>query len=184
SVAEQVTRVVFDLAQPADFHVGKVGAKLQVSFGETAKIAAVDSVAAGFSRPEPAPVPAEAGTHTEAPKPAPSVDAVPVVADNAATWKMPEKPADKPATKPAAKPVATARITAQAAQTPPAPAPRRKGRNLNAPQTAAPAAAAAPAGEDVFNNPEQLVVGSTPQPVTPVVSGALSGRTLSATEKV
>src|SRR5205085_4412319 len=74
SAPDPVTRVVFDLAQPADFHVVKVGDKLQVSFGET-------SVAAGFSRPEPAP--AEALVHTEAPKPAPSVDAVPVVAENA-----------------------------------------------------------------------------------------------------
>src|SRR6185437_11106218 len=40
-----VTRVVFDLAQPADFHVAKVGDKLQVSFGETAKAAAMDAPA-------------------------------------------------------------------------------------------------------------------------------------------
>src|SRR5207248_8527268 len=31
---DPVTRVVFDLAQPTDFHVTKVGDKLQVSFGE------------------------------------------------------------------------------------------------------------------------------------------------------
>jgi type IV pilus assembly protein PilQ len=165
---DPVTRVVFDLSQAADFHVAKVADRLQVSFGETAKAAAVDapSVAAA-SRPAPV---AETVAHTEAP--APSVEAVPIVAENA-TWKMPEKPVEK------AKPVATARINAQAAQTPPAPAPRKRGRDMNVQP--------APPAEDVFNSAgtdQQPVVGSTPQPVSAVVGGSLSGRTLSAGEKV
>jgi type IV pilus assembly protein PilQ len=175
-----VTRVVFDLAQPAEYHVVKVGDKLQVSFGQT--------VATGLSPSQAAPAQAEASAHTEpphtepaAPKPAPSVEAVPVVAENAATWKMPEKTAEKPPEKP----VATARISAQTAQTPPAPAPRKKGRNLNAqPPTAQPAASSA-TNEDVFNTPaDQPTLTSTPQPVTPTVGGTLTGRTLTAGEKV
>src|SRR5207247_2015812 len=83
SEPDPVTRVGFDLAHAADYHVVKVGDRLQVSFGEAAKIAALDapSVAAGFSRPTPS-APAEAGAYTE-PKPAPTVEAVPIVAENA-----------------------------------------------------------------------------------------------------
>lgn len=179
SSPDPITRVVLDLDQPAEYHIVKVGDRLQVSFGEAAKIAAVDapSVAAGFSRPAPA----EAGAHTEAAPteaPAPTVAQVPTIAENAPTWKMPAPAAEKSA------PVATARINAQAAQTPPAPAPRRTGRNLNAQPSAVPA----PAPEDVFNaaaNDQGLpVIGSTPLPATPALGGSLSGRTLSATEKV
>jgi type IV pilus assembly protein PilQ len=165
SAPEPVTRVVFDLAQAADYHVAKVGDRLQVSFGETARIAAVDAPAlTAATTTKPAPV--ENVAHTEAPKPAPTVEAVPVVAENATTWKVPEKP----------KPVATSRITAQSAQTPPAPAPRKKGKNLNVQASQAPA-------EDVFTN-DQPVIGSTAAPAAPAVTGSLSGRTLNAGEKV
>jgi type IV pilus secretin PilQ/predicted competence protein len=167
SAPDPVTRVVFDLAQAADYHVVKVGDRLQVSFGEAAKIAAVDAPALTEpARAAPAPI--------ETPKPAPTVEAVPIVAENA-TWKMPERPAEKSA------PVATARINAQAAQTPPAPAPKKKGKKLEV-QPAGSAAAPA-TNENVFT--DQPVVGSTAQPsATPVVGGQLSGRTLSASEKV
>ena len=188
---DPVTRVVFDLAKATDYHIVKVGDRLQVSFGEVAKIAAVDapSVAApasGAGRPAAAaPTPSAAPlieTHADKPAPAPSIETVPVVAENAVTWKM---PADQPAEKPAEKPVATARINAQAAQMPPAPAPKKKGKNLNAQPSTAPAPAP---GEDVFNNAADQstpVVSSTPQPATtPALGGGLGGRTLSATEKV
>src|SRR5206468_2104910 len=87
--------------------------------------------------------------------------------------------------------VATARINAQTAASPPPPAPKKKGKNLNAqpaPVPATPVApnAAAPANEDVFNpDQSQPVIGSSPQPTqTPTLGGALSGRSLSAGEKV
>src|SRR4029077_10214035 len=97
------------------------------------------------AKPAPAPI--------ETPKPAPTVEAVPIVVENA-TWKMPEKPAEKSA------PVATARINAQASQTPPASAPEKKAKKLEvqpAGSTTAPAT-----NENVFT--DQPVVGSTAQP--------------------
>jgi type IV pilus assembly protein PilQ len=167
SSPDPVTRVVLDLEQAADYHIVKVGNRLQVSFGEAAKIAAVDA-------------PNVAAAHTEAPArieaPAPTVEAVPIVAENAPTWKMPANEPEKP--------VATSRINAQTTYTPPAPAPKKTGKNLNA----QPATAPAPASEDVFNaaanDQSQPIVGSSPQPTTPTLGGSLSGRTLSAGEKV
>ncbi|MEK6371643.1 MAG: type IV pilus secretin PilQ [Acidobacteriota bacterium] len=171
SSPDPITRVVLDLDQPADYHIVKVGDRLQVSFGEAAKIAAVDAPKL-IETPPAAAHPIAAATPADVPA------QVPTIAENAPTWKMPAPAAEKSA------PVATARINAQAAQTPPAPAPRRTGRNLNAQPSAAPA----PAPEDVFNaaaNDQGLpVIGSTPLPVTPALGGSLSGRTLSATEKV
>jgi type IV pilus secretin PilQ/predicted competence protein len=183
SSPDPVTRVVLDLDQAADYHIVKVGDRLQVSFGEAAKIAAVDApklVETPASAPPPVaevvaptPEPVKIAAATPADVPA----QVPTIAENAPTWKMPAPVAEKHA------PVATARINAQTTQTPPAPAPR-KGRNLNA----QPAPAPAPANEDVFNaaanDQSQPVVGSSPQPTTPALGGSLSGRTLSAGEKV
>jgi len=179
---DPVTRVVLDLDAPADYHIAKVGDRLQVSFGEVAKIAAIDaptasvdaptasasaSGAAGFSPP------ADGGLKAAAPPaPADVPSQVPVIAETA-TWKIPEKTAEKP--------VATARINAQSVQTPPAPTPRRS-RNLSNPQPTG-IVPAAPA-EDVFNDQGQPVIGSTPQPASPALGGSLSGRTLSAGEKV
>ena len=176
---DPVTRVVLDLDAPADYHIVKVGDRLQVSFGEAAKIAAVDApqLAAAAAPEPPKAEPKPEPVKIAAAPPAPSVEAVPVIAPDAATWKMPEKAAEKP--------VATARINAQYTQPPPTPAPRR-GRNLSAAPapSAAAAAAVTPTAEDVFNDQGQPIVGSTPQPVTPALGGSLSGRTLSAGEKV
>jgi type IV pilus secretin PilQ/predicted competence protein len=176
---DPVTRVVLDLDAPADYHIAKVGGRLQVSFGEVAKIAAVD--APKLTGKVEAPKVIEAPKVVEEPKPAPVKIAaaapadvpsqVPVIAENAATWKMPEPAPEKKAV--------TARINSPQYQTPPAPAPRRRGRDLNPQPTASPLA---PAPEDVFN--EQPIVGTGPQPVTPALGGTISGRTLSAGEKV
>ena len=173
SSPDPVTRVVLDLDQPADYHIVKVANRLEISFGEAAKIAAVDAprLTEAVQPPpaEAAPAPkVESATKAAVPADVPSQ--VPTIAENAPTWKVPEKAA----------PVATARINAQAPYSPP-PTPRKKGKNLSNPQPAAVTAA----GEDVFTNTaDQPVIGSTPQPATPALGGALSGRTLSAGEKV
>jgi type IV pilus assembly protein PilQ len=183
SSPDPVTRVVLDLEQAAEYHIVKVGDRLQVSFGEAAKIAAVDAPKL-VETPQAVPPPAVVETVAQKPEPVKIAAAtpadvpaqVPTIAENAPTWKMPEKTAEKSA------PVATSRINAQTTYTPPAPAPKKTGRNLNVqPSTA-------PAPEDVFNaaaNDQSLpIVGSSPPPVAPTLGGSLSGRTLSAGEKV
>src|SRR5262245_11550240 len=78
SSPDPVTRVVFDLAQPADYHIAKVGDRLQVSFGEAAKIAAVDAPKLEPLTPPLSPPSGERVAEGQVRSaPAPSVEAVP-----------------------------------------------------------------------------------------------------------
>ena len=129
-----VIRVVMDLDSRTSYDVARQGESLVVTFGGAAAPAAPQVIAQ--ATPPPAPK-----IETPAPKfetPAPTPAQVPVIAENAPTWKMPER----------ASKGAKAVITAPA-QSAPAPTTKRTTRNLTAPATGSGAAASANPGATV-----------------------------------
>lgn len=175
SSPEPVTRVVLDLSDSTAYHVVKSGDGLRVSFG--ALTAATESSATvAVSAPA---VESRAAETPAAPAPVKTaaVDVpsqVPAIAENATTWKMPES----------STPHARSVINAQSAQPAPVPA-TRKPRSTGSAVKPATSAATVPAtanNEDVFTDAQ----GTQPLPSgnPPALTGSLSGRTLTAGEKV
>ncbi|HVR37719.1 MAG TPA: type IV pilus secretin PilQ [Thermoanaerobaculia bacterium] len=121
---DPVTRVVIDLGAKSEYTVTPEGDHVRISFGAASTVA---SAPREYAKPipiieEPAPAPVTAPAPAPAPLetvrvavPTDLPSQVPVIAENAPTWKVPE-PASKGAKKV---------INAQADQNPPAPAPRR-----------------------------------------------------------
>lgn len=148
---EPVTRVVVELNGKPSYDVRNAGGQLTIAFGG----AHVESpaIAAALPAAKPAPVPAVVE------KPADLTEKIPVVAENAPTWKMPATPASEGA---------RAVIRSGAAQT--------------APETARPPRTTTPvANEDVFNE-------AAPSPATgQQLSGGVNpqaSRTLSGSSRV
>lgn len=162
-----VIRVVLDLDSKTTYDVARQGESLVVTFGGAPAPAMPQQVVAQVhNTPAPEPV------HVAPPAPAPAdVRAqVPVVAENAPTWKMPEN-ASK-----GAKSVITAGQSA--------PAPTKKtttsSRTLS---TNSPSGTPASPGEDVFNEP-QSASGGRESVLTNGNITAPGGRTLSAAGRV
>lgn len=174
SSPEPVTRVVLDLSDSTAYHVAKSGDGLRVSFGAlsaAAESAATVSVSAPVveSRAVEPPV-------TSRPAKTAAVDVpsqVPAIAENATSWKMPET----------STPHARSVINAQSAQPAPVPATRkpRSASSTRAPMSSGVVPATAN-NEDVFTDAQ----GTQPLPSgnPPALTGSLSGRTLTAGEKV
>ncbi|HEY4639983.1 MAG TPA: type IV pilus secretin PilQ [Thermoanaerobaculia bacterium] len=174
-----VIRVVLDLDSKATYDVARQGESLVVTFGGAPAPAAPQQVIAVNNPPAP-----------PAPKPATvkitNADLraqVPVIAENAPTWKMPES----------ASKGAKSVISAPAGQTAPATTPpKRTTRTLSVPTTATGAAAtanpnaAAGTAEDVFNEQNTTTTASGGREAVLTngnITGA-GGRTLSAAGRV
>jgi len=164
-----VIRVVMDLDSKTSYDVARQGESLVVTFGGAAAPAA-PQVIAQATPPPPAP-------KIETPAPTPAQ--VPVIAENAPTWKMPER-ASK-----GAKSVITA-----PAQSAPAPTTKRTTRNLTAPASGSGAAASANpgatvgTGEDVFNDQQTTPSGGREAVLNSSAITTAGGRTLSAGGRV
>src|SRR4051812_9905183 len=165
-----VIRVVMDLDSKSSYDVARQGESLVVTFGGAAAPAAPQVIAQATPPPPPAP-------KIETPAPTPAQ--VPVIADNAPTWKMPER----------ASKGAKAVITAPA-QSAPAPTTKRTTRNLTAPATGSGAATSANPGatvgtaEDVFNDQQTTPGGSREAVLNSAAITTAGGRTLSAAGRV
>ncbi len=153
-----VTRVVVDLAEATNYNIVKSGDRIRVMFGEAAKAATSAPPEMKVAEtPKPVAEPAKS-TSTDV------VSQVPAIADNAATWKMPQE----------ASKGATAVIHAQD-QAPPPPAPRTRRTT----PTTTPAQPT-PTTENVFGEAQ-------PTPTPAVAGGPIApggSRTLSPGEKV
>lgn len=166
--SSDVIRVVMDLDSKSTYDVARQGDSLVVTFGGAPAPAAPPQVVAQAT-PPPAP-------KIETPAPAPAQ--VPVVAENAPTWKMPER-ASK-----GAKSVITAGQSAPAPTTT-----KRTTRNLTATNPGATAGTSANPGatvgsaEDVFNEQQTTPSGGR-EAVLNAGSITAGGRTLSAGGRV
>jgi len=164
----EVIRVVLDLDSKTTYDVARQGESLVVTFGG-APAPAAPLVAHVDSTPAPAPPPAPVKS---APATA-SVDVraqVPVIADNAPTWKMPEQ----------ASKGAKSVITAPAGQSAP------NTRKTQSRTLSNPPAGTTPAGsaEDVFNEGQTTASGGREAVLTNGNITAPGGRTLSAAGRV
>jgi type IV pilus assembly protein PilQ len=169
-----VIRVVLDLDSKTTYDVARQGESLVVTFGG-APAPAMPLVAHVDTTPAPAPAPVKSAPVKSAPvKSAPATASadvraqVPVIADNAPTWKMPEQ----------ASKGAKSVITAAAGQTAPN---KTQSRTLSNPP-----AGTTPAGstEDVFNEGQTTPSGGREAVLN---SGSIitpGGRTLSAAGRV
>jgi type IV pilus assembly protein PilQ len=164
---DPVTRVVIDLASKSDYNVSADGAQLRVTFG-----------AGAFAAKAQPPVitPAATVIVTETPAKPDPVGAgdipsqIPTVADNAATWKMPES----------ASKGAKAVITSAADQSaPPTPRPRPPATATPAPSTNITAPAM---GENVFTEPTAADQSSGRS--GQMLTGTMPSRTLSPGQRV
>jgi len=170
SAPDPVTRVVLDLDASLDFKVTNVADNLVVSFGGPSapapeqvaelKPEVKPEIKPEVKKEEPKPEPKKAEVVVPQPAPVKAADItekVPVIAEKAPEWKMPEKHA-------------TAVINAPAAQQPPATSRTRTGARTTTTTTS----------EDVFTNDQQ------PQPAptnmgTVLPNATQVARTLSAT---
>jgi len=166
-----VIRVVLDLDSKTTYDVARQGESLVVTFGGAPAPAAPQVIAQATPAPQPMP--------KAAPPQAPhaSVDVreqVTVVADNAPTWKMPER----------ASKGAKSVITAPAGQSAPTTTTKRTTRTLTAPLPGNTGAAVATTPvEDVFNDQQTTASGGREAVLTNGnITGA--GRTLSAAGRV
>jgi len=160
-----VIRVVMDLDSKTTYDVARQGESLVVTFGGAP--APAMPLVAHVDIP-PAPAPAKPAPVKSAPATA-SVDVraqVPVVADNAPTWKMPEQ----------ASKGAKSVITAAAGQSAPN---KTQSRTLSTPP-----AGATPAAEDVFNEGRTTPSGGREAVLTNGNIAGPGGRTLSAAGRV
>jgi type IV pilus assembly protein PilQ len=168
-----VTRVVIDLAGNSPYHVTKSGDRLHITFSDVA-----------IAEPQVKPVAVKAAVVAPpppAPKPAASIEQIPVVAESAPAWKMPES-------KPEPKPARPARsvINAPAAQTPPS-ITKKSGKGTITITPSNPA----PAPENVFNA-DQPVLGMNQAPAGTqsmmgsgvAATASQGGRTITSGEKV
>ncbi len=177
SSPEAVTRVVLDLNDSAPYQVAKSGDRLKISFGssptrtETVASAAATSITqerAVITKASPVAVASsERATVLDVPS------QVPAMAENASTWKMPAASTRR----------TRSVINAQTAQTAPAPRSRR-GTSAATRNTLAPVVPATVASEDVFNETQTAGQATPPGGTNTTLSGSLSGRTLTAGEKV
>jgi len=170
SAPDPVTRVVLDLDSSLDFKVTNAADNLVVSFGGPSapapeqvaelKPEVKPEIKPEVKKEEPKPEPKKAEVVVPQPAPVKAADItekVPVIAEKAPEWKMPEKHA-------------TAVINAPAAQQPPATSRTRTGARATTTTTS----------EDVFTNDQQ------PQPAptnmgTVLPNATQVARTLSAT---
>lgn len=174
--SSDVIRVVVDLNGKTTYDVARNGENLVVTFGGAQ---APPSMMAKSVVPEKAAVPEPVAATVKNDSAADVRTQVPVIAENAPTWKMPER-ASK-----GAKSVITAPATQSAPDTT-TPATKKKGKNLTPTSATSPASAAAGTGsEDVFG--EQTTSSSGGRETT-LGAGAMStgggGRTLSAAGRV
>ena len=177
---DAVTRVVLDLTDSASYHVAKNGDRLRISFGSSpATIEPAPSVSASTMTvtQEPSVAAPKSEPARTAARDVPSQ--IPAIAENASAWKMPE-----PSTR-----HARSVINAQTMQTAPAPVTRKRrgGTGTSAATratTSSPVVPATAVNEDVFNETQTIGQATTPGGSTPALSGSLSGRTLTAGEKV
>src|SRR6185369_2371254 len=165
-----VIRVVLDLDSKTTYDVARQGESLVVTFGGAPAPAMPQQVAVAHDTPAPEPVHvAPAAVAPGTPAPADIRTQVPVVADNAPTWKMPEN-ASK-----GAKSVITA------GQSAPAPKKTTSSRTLS---TNSPGGTPAGQAEDVFNEPQTTASGGREAVLTNGNITAPGGRTLSAAGRV
>lgn len=162
-----VIRVVMDLDSKSSYDVARQGESLVVTFGGAAAPAAPPQVIAQATPPPP-PAP-----KIETPAPTPAQ--VPVIAETAPTWKMPER----------ASKGAKAVITAPAQSAPAPTTTKRTTRNLTAPASGGTATSASPGAtvgtaEDVFNDQQTTPGGSRAAVLNSDAITTAGGRTLSA----
>ncbi|HEV7920596.1 MAG TPA: type IV pilus secretin PilQ [Thermoanaerobaculia bacterium] len=167
---EPVTRVVLDLGSKADYRLVDEGDHVTVVFGDapaTFAAAPVVERQAPVQKtiappPPPAPATAAASTMTVTERPAHKTDipaSVPTVAENAATWRMPET----------ASKGARSKINAPADQAPPATSRRQRTTTstpVPAPSNANP--------ENVFTEPQDLSGPQIQNATTPQGTRTLS----------
>jgi type IV pilus assembly protein PilQ len=178
-----VIRVVLDLDSKTTYDVARQGESLVVTFGGAPAPAAPQPVIAVNNPPAPKP----AAPKPPAPEPVKITNAdlrsqVPVVADNAPTWKMPES----------ASKGAKSVITAPAGQTAPTTT-KRTTRTLSTTNTTGATSAvgnpnaAVGASEDVFNDQNTTTNPTTGSREAVLTNGNITGaggRTLSAAGRV
>jgi type IV pilus assembly protein PilQ len=168
-----VIRVVLDLNAKTTYDVARQGESLVVTFGG-APAPAMPLVAHVDNPPAPAPVVKQPAPATAA---ADVRTQVPVIAENAPTWKMPEQ----------ASKGAKSVITAPAGQSAPK---RTQSRTLSTPQPGTNAGTAANPGatvgtaEDVFNESQTTASGGREAVLTNGNISGPGGRTLSAAGRV
>jgi type IV pilus assembly protein PilQ len=157
-----VIRVVLDLGSKSSYDVARQGESLVVTFGGAPAPAMPPQVAQVIEAPAPAPVKVAPKVETKSPD---VRTQVPVIAENAPTWKMPER----------ASKGAKSVITSAAGQTAPT-----RSKNLSSPtpstNTSAP--------EDVFNDQQTTTSNGTREAVLTNGNITSSGRTLSAAGRV
>ena len=179
---DAVTRVVLDLTDSAAYHLARNGDRLRITFGS----APAPEVSASATTPTGEPTAPAMKAAPAAASPTVAVRSaaldvpsqVPAIAENASAWKMPESSSRR----------TRSVINAQTTQTAPATRKRRGGTGTSAATratTSSPVVPATSANEDVFNETQT----TSGQPLTaggasPALSGSLSGRTLTAGEKV
>jgi len=169
--SSDVIRVVVDLNSKTTYDVARNGENLVVTFGGAPAPA---SMMARSEQRTTLPEPASAPVKTQ---PADVRAQVPAIAENAPTWKMPDR-ASK-----GAKSVITAPATQNAPDTTTPTKKKNKGRNLTGSTNTSPATAVGGSSEDVFS--EQTASGGRE---TTLGAGAMTtgtgGRTLSAGGRV
>jgi type IV pilus assembly protein PilQ len=167
-----VTRVVVDLADKTPYRVTKSGDRLHITFSDVA-ISEPQAKAEPVKTAAVAPPP-------PAPKPAASIEQIPVVAEAAPAWKMPES---KPTKK------ARSVINAPSAQTPPS-ITKKSGKGTI---TITPSNPPVEPAENVFNaDQNQPVLGMNQPPAGTqsmmgsgvAATAAQGGRTITSGEKV
>ncbi|MEO6258730.1 MAG: type IV pilus secretin PilQ [Thermoanaerobaculia bacterium] len=181
SSPDAVTRVVLDLNDSAPYRVTKSGDRLRISFGSSAPMATAPARPAVTVTQGPATT-ASGSQGAGSPERTTALDVpsqVSAIAENASVWKMPEAPTRR----------TRSVINAQTIQTAPAPSARKRrgGAGTSAAtraNTSAPVVPATVASEDVFNEAQTVGQATTPGGTNPTLSGSLSGRTLTAGEKV
>ena len=135
---DDTARVVVDLNTKTPYHVTKSGDQLLITFGDT-KVAEIKPVQAKPIEAKP--------VHTDV------VSAVPTVAENATSWKMP----------PSAISGAKAKISSGDQATPPAPAPKPQPPTSPSKTSSSPAAAT---GNTMGGQTGPTAVPTTPVPAT------------------